>query len=338
MAKEITHLISPDRLGGVERALLSLFGINAPNSIAPLQGGYSSSQMFLIDVQGKRYVLRVMGFDQPIEDRQTQINCASYASQMGLSPHYHYTHAEDGVIIMDYIEITPFTKEIILQKLPQRLRALHHPEEHGATMPPPHIKIFSYLQGLMEEVIALDAPQSVLDFIRNVQALMPILKATQRENVLACCHNDLNVSNLIYDGRELYFVDFEAAGYEDPYFDLATLSLQMLFTEEETHAFLHDYFKRAPTSFDLQKTLLMKQVSYAFYAMHFFKFAYQQGVMSIENTPIPTLAQWDKGMGDGTFELATPHGFLIYALTLMNDSLKEMGTESFFEAKKSLVT
>jgi thiamine kinase-like enzyme len=37
------------------------------------------------------------------------------------------------------------------------------------------------------------------------------------------CHNDLIASNLLDDGQQLWAIDWEYAGNNDPFFDLATL-------------------------------------------------------------------------------------------------------------------
>ena len=38
-------------------------------------------------------------------------------------------------------------------------------------------------------------------------------------------HNDVNPGNLLYDEGRLLLVDWDAAGLNDPYFDLATIAL-----------------------------------------------------------------------------------------------------------------
>jgi thiamine kinase-like enzyme len=37
------------------------------------------------------------------------------------------------------------------------------------------------------------------------------------------CHNDLLAANMIDDGQRLWFIDFEYAGNNDPYFELGNL-------------------------------------------------------------------------------------------------------------------
>jgi len=56
------------------------------------------------------------------------------------------------------------------------------------------------------------------------------------------CHNDLLPANFIDDGQRLWLLDWEYAGMGDRYFDLANLSVNNGFGDEEDELLLTSYF------------------------------------------------------------------------------------------------
>ena len=59
------------------------------------------------------------------------------------------------------------------------------------------------------------------------------------------CHNDLLTANFIDDGERLRIVDWEYAGMGERFFDLANLSVNNGFSEDEDRALLDAYFHGA---------------------------------------------------------------------------------------------
>src|ERR1700689_3546683 len=46
-----------------------------------------------------------------------------------------------------------------------------------------------------------------------------------RERALVLSHNDINPTNFVYDGRNILFLDWDTAGQNDPFYDLAVVSM-----------------------------------------------------------------------------------------------------------------
>jgi thiamine kinase-like enzyme len=78
---------------------------------------------------------------------------------------------------------------------------------------------------------------------------------------LAACHNDLLPANLVEDEQgRLWLVDWEYAGWGDPYFDLGNLAVNNEFTDAEDEALLVAYFGQVTPS-AWARLKLMKIVS-----------------------------------------------------------------------------
>lgn len=311
-------LIKASRLNQVSSALSAFFHVSEPDEIQILRGGYSTAQMFLIRIKNKRYVLRLMGLDQVLADREIQIQCAEYASKLDITPHYHYADSVHGIIVMDYIESVPFTKEILLEHMPLLLKKLHY----SGRIPKPHFELSLYLKELKQDVLRYNPSADIQAYFKDIERIQSNLF---KDSVYASCHNDLNLNNIIFDGQRLYLVDFEAAGEEDPFFDLATICQQACFNEQQTRQFLQTYFGNEVTPQQWQKFQAMKQVSYYYYALHFLQLAFQQGLMQC-NDLIPSLETWSQMKTKGEVNLTTPEGFLLYAFVLIQQCRDEMAS------------
>lgn len=308
-------LIEASRLKQVSSALNAFFHVSEPDEMSVLRGGYSNAQMFRIRIKERNYVLRLMGLDQVLADREIQIQCAEYASKLDITPHYYYADSVHGIIVMDYIESVPFTQDILLNQMPALLKKLHY----SGHIPKPHFELSVYLKEIKQDVLRYRPSSDIQAYFETIEQIQNKISTDET----ASCHNDLNLNNIIYDGQRLYLVDFEAAGQEDPYFDLATLAQQACFNEAQTKQFLQSYFSDEVSEHQWHKFLLMKQVSYYYYALHFLQLAYQNEVMHCHEL-IPSLAQWTQMKAAGEVNLFKPEGFLLYALVLIKQSQDEM--------------
>ena len=67
------------------------------------------------------------------------------------------------------------------------------------------------------------------------------------EKVLVLCHNDLNPKNIIFNSLPAYpkLIDWEYAGVNDCYFDLASVCVEFYLGTEEEKFFLNAYFNKS---------------------------------------------------------------------------------------------
>ena len=79
-------------------------------------------------------------------------------------------------------------------------------------------------------------------------------------------HRDLHGFNVIYDGERYYLIDWENAGNESLYFDLAVATNTLLFKIADSESLLlNAYLKSEPTQEQLAKFKLMRVFAYLFY-------------------------------------------------------------------------
>jgi thiamine kinase-like enzyme len=69
-----------------------------------------------------------------------------------------------------------------------------------------------------------------------------ILQKQKKELVL--CHNDLHPQNILFS-NSIKLIDWEYAGVNDRYFDLASIIIEFKLSQRDEVIFLRSYFKRA---------------------------------------------------------------------------------------------
>lgn len=69
---------------------------------------------------------------------------------------------------------------------------------------------------------------------------------------IAFGHNDLLAANFLDDGKRLWLIDWDYAGFNTPFFDLGGLASNNEFSEAQEEAMLEAYFE-APVGDDLRR-------------------------------------------------------------------------------------
>ena len=319
------EMIPPDRMSSVKTAIQTLFGSTAVQETALLTAGSQSVIVKLI-IDDKPYILRVMDLEDNLSNRQNQIQCLKTASELGLGPSCLYSNAHDGVLITEYIQ----PRKIIvtrpwLSEIAASLQILH---AHGS-FPEAHQPLFDYMNTLSASLRTRELSPLLIHYLDTIDELKARL-APHLE--LTSCHNDLNFTNLLYDGEKTYFIDWEAAGQEDPFFDIATISNEFITNDEDMAYFMLQYFNGAPSAYQQAKVFSMKQISYCYLALHFLDHAAKAGLALNHDYPledIPTINAWIQGHSTGKYYLKNADDFMLYAMTKIKGSLEQMQTAEF---------
>src|SRR5262249_9810498 len=138
---------------------------------------------------------------------------------------------------------TPATREVALDTLGRMLRRVHDlPLAPDPDARPPR----ELVAGVWAELAELPVPGFVGDAARRMIAEDP--PARDRAPVLS--HNDVNPTNLVYDGDRVMLLDWDVAGENDPYYDLAAIAVFLRMDDATCRALVaaHD---AAPISADL---------------------------------------------------------------------------------------
>jgi aminoglycoside phosphotransferase (APT) family kinase protein len=254
------------KLAAVRRALTAAFADRPVERAEPLAGGASPAKLFRLTVDGKDYVLRIEGAPGGLRDPARQYACLKIAAEAGVAPPLLHADAEHGVAITAFAPTTPsvppLSRTARLTAAAETVRRLH-----ATPLFPRPVDYFDAVQGLLEQFRASGVlPEAVLSAPLAFYALIAAAYPRDEANIVSS-HNDLNPSNMIFEGERMWIVDWETAFAADRYVDIAALTTFQTASEAEEELVLATYFGPTLDSRIRARFFLMQQVSRIFYAV-----------------------------------------------------------------------
>ena len=207
--------------------------------LAPLAGGISNLSFTAVDRSGK-YVVRVtrdFPFHHVFRDREVMSARAAHAA--GFAP--EVVHAEPGLMISRFIEGKVFTTDDVRADIPRVAEFLTRFHRDM----PAQISGAGFMFWVFH--VNRDYVRQLAEYANDKRypawlAINDELEAAQAPLPIGFGHHDLLPANLIDDGRRLWLIDYEYAGFGTAMFDLANLSSNNNFSAEQSRTLLGEYF------------------------------------------------------------------------------------------------
>ncbi len=228
----------------------------------PLDGGRTNLNFTVTDNSGT-YVAR-FGEDLPEHQllRFNELAASRAAHATGLSP--AVIHAEDGLCVVDYINGKSLDEPDIgapemLERIIPLVRRCH-------TEIPKHVRgpaLIFWVFHVIRDYAATMSDQSSSYSVKLPEYLeiCEKLEAAAGPFDIVFGHNDLMAANFLDDGKRLWLIDWDYAGFNSPLFDLGGLaSNNSLTVPQETHM-LELYFDGPVTADLLHRYHAMKCAS-----------------------------------------------------------------------------
>lgn len=201
-------------------------------------GGLNNNN-YLINYFGKKYVLRI-----PCKENKNDYSNENLILELlnneNLSPKKIYHNPESGILLSTYLNssnltFNDFKSKKFLKALTKELKKFHNIKNDNIKTFNPFLEIRSNINSLKKLDFKFDYDIDI--FLKKVDL---IEKKYLDNKSLGLCHNDLNISNILYKDNKVYFIDFEFSGICDIYFDLATIS--WFLNTDERMFLLKSYF------------------------------------------------------------------------------------------------
>lgn len=224
-----------------------------PMDITPIAGGITNRN-YLVRAGAVRHVVR-LGSDIPVHhiSRQNELAASRAAHAAGLSP--AVVHHEPGVLVLDYIEARPLSPEDVrkpdmLARILPLLRICHWEMPRHFRGPAMIFWVFHVIRDYAASLKASGSPYVPLlpGFVERAGTLERAAGPFE----IAFGHNDLLAANFLDDGRRLWLIDWDYAGFNTPLFDLGGLASNSELPQENEQAMLETYFGR-PLTGDLKR-------------------------------------------------------------------------------------
>ncbi len=247
----------------VHEALASTKGFSdlSPDSISVERLGGLTNRNYRIDCPRGSFVLRLAGEGTgDYIDRAAEHHNASIASAAGVNAEIVHFDVASGTMISRYIEhsvtmdIERFRDPGALARSGKAFRRLH---DCGKPFQG-QFELFEQIDRYLAVVKDLGAelPPGYTPVQRDAERVRTALAAHALPS--RPCHCDPMVENCIDDGERMFIIDYEYAGNNDPMWDLADLSVEGAFADEQDHVFMQGYFGHEPGAFDVGRMVMYK--------------------------------------------------------------------------------
>lgn len=295
-------------------------------AITRITEGLSGAGVYRVESADRLFVLKLAAADHSAADWQRTLHIQRLAAQAGIAPRIVHVAEEAravlSVLVPDRSFVAfyrdPRTHQAALSQLGCTVRRIHElPLPAEARVPEPR----SFLVQLAEKV---QTGFALPDFAR--QAIQRVLTETPPscERALVVSHNDLNPSNLVYDGEAIRVLDWAAAGPMEPFYDLAVLAVFLRMDESTCRGLLAAYDgspgAALPSRFTYLRRLAATLVgTMQLYLARQLKHEPATGTETLEST-LP-LGEFYQQLRTGALKLGTADGQWAFGLAMMKESL-----------------
>lgn len=227
--------------------------------VEPLSGGITNVN-FVAEDDTQRVVVRI-GDDIPLHQilRFNELSASRAAHAAGVSPAVLYH--EPGVLVIAHVQgrtLTPadFADDAVLDQALALVARAHREIPQYLRGPTLMFWVFHVLRDYAGTL--RDAGSGYAGSLAELLAQATQLEVAVGQIDLVFGHNDLLPANFLHDGRRMWLIDWDYAGFNSPLFDLGGLAANNGLPEGQEARMLAAYFDRSPDAELWRKYKAMK--------------------------------------------------------------------------------
>lgn len=212
-------------------------------SIQPLSGGLTNSN-YKVEVDGTPYFVRVPGESTELLaiDRNNEYHNTKAAAEAGVAPQVLYYLPEHCVMVLEFLEGKTMSKDSLgapgmPTRMAQAIKQLHSGPRFFSDFN--MFRLTEYYLNLCRER-EIRIPDGYLERMPTVERIEKAMTVHPLETVP--CNNDLLAENYLDDGKQLWLIDYEYSGNNDPTFELGNTCQEMQFSEDQINEVCAAYF------------------------------------------------------------------------------------------------
>ena len=224
--------------------------------------GGMTNIVHLVETNNINLIVRIPG--KGTEDyinRTFEYNNAMAAWRAGISAEIIWADVENGIMVSKAINgietMTPnlfYSREGSPARAGSALAKLHNSGEAFDF----HFDLFNMIDEYLKILSSKNA-ELPDGYHEIVDAAKPIKEALiANPNPLAPCHCDPLCENFLDDGNNMWIVDWEYSGMNDPMWDLGDLSVEAGMDENQENEMLIAYFGKEPTAAQKGRVIIYK--------------------------------------------------------------------------------
>jgi aminoglycoside phosphotransferase (APT) family kinase protein len=283
-------------------------------TIEPIGVGLSGAGVYRVTAGGAPFVLKIAA-DGQAHAWTSCVETLRAAADAGIAPRVVHVDAERRAIVSELVVdrgflpslMDPRTRGAMIERLGTTLARVHA-LPLASSLPADPRALLAQLAP-----VAAGAPAFVGEAVARALAEQPPAALSP-----VTSHNDVNPTNLVWDGERIVLLDWDMAGPNEPLYDLAALAIFLRFDEPSCLRLIsaHDGAPRTalPARFTYNRRLIAALCGTM--SLHL---ARQRGH---DGTGEPrSLTDFYAGLREGTIRLQTPAGQWLFGLALLAESL-----------------
>jgi thiamine kinase-like enzyme len=212
-------------------------------SIQPLSGGLTNTN-FCVVVDGIPYFIRVPGESTELLaiDRKNEVYNTKAAAEAGVAPPVLYHLQEYDVMVLKFLDGNTMSKESLNAagmptRMAQAIKKLHAGPRFYSDFN--MFRLTEYYLKLCKDR-NIKTPDGYLERMPTVARMEEAMSVRRLPAVP--CNNDLLAENYIDDGNQLWLIDYEYSGNNDPTFELGNTCQEMQFNNAQIEEVCAAYF------------------------------------------------------------------------------------------------
>jgi len=238
-------------------------------SFQSLSGGLTNTN-FKVTVDGTSYFVRVPGESTELLaiDRANEYHNTKAAGEAGIAPKVLHHLPEYNVMVIEFLDGKTMSKESLNKKgMPTRMAEAIKKLNQG-----PRFLLDFNMFRLTEYYLKLCSERSIKipDGYDERMATVKRIEQAMNTKPLATvpCNNDLLAENYIDDGKQLWLIDYEYSGNNDPTFELGNTCQEMQFNGEQIAEVCAAYFGEARANMiaRMKLNMIMSDVGWGLWA------------------------------------------------------------------------
>ena len=224
--------------------------------------GGMTNIVHLVEMPDINLIVRIPG--KGTEDyinRTFEYNNAMAAWRAGVSAEILWADVSKGVMVSKAInDIETMTPDFFTTRNGSPARAgvaLAKLHNSGQTFDF-RFELFNMIDDYLKILSTKNAelPEGYHDIVKKAEPVKAILEANP--TTLAPCHCDPLCENFLDDGKNMWIVDWEYSGMNDPLWDLGDLSVEAGMNEDQESELLLSYFGKEPTAEQKGRVVIYK--------------------------------------------------------------------------------
>ena len=238
-------------------------------SITSLSGGLTNSN-FKVEVDGTPYFVRVPGISTELlaVNRENEYHNSKAAFVAGVGPKVLFHLPDYDVMVLEFINGKTMSKDSLNEpgqptRMAEAIKKLHAGPRFLLDFN--MFRLTEYYLSLCRER-DIKIPDGYPDHMSTVQRIERAMKVRPLDAVP--CNNDLLAENYIDDGKQLWLIDYEYSGNNDPTFELGNTCQEMQFNDEQITAVCAAYFGKATSAMiaRMKLNMIMSDVGWGLWA------------------------------------------------------------------------